>query len=79
MRKEVTPRAMLLDKRVVERNIKKGLITREEYEKSLAELPDVADQAEEIRARLGEEGPSEAKPSEAAKGEGEEETSSSTG
>lgn len=46
---------LLFDKRVVERNIKKGLITREEYEKYLSALPDVSDQAEVIQARLGSE------------------------
>jgi hypothetical protein len=55
MRKDTTPRDMLLDRRVVDRNIKKGLVTREEYDKSLAALPDVADQAEEVRVRLGAE------------------------
>jgi hypothetical protein len=53
MRKDTTPRDMLLDRRVIERNIRKGLVNREEYEKSLAALPDVSEQAEEIRARLG--------------------------
>jgi hypothetical protein len=36
-----TPR--LLDKRTVERNIKKGLLTRKDYEKHLKSLDDVAD------------------------------------
>jgi hypothetical protein len=31
----------LFDRRVVERNIKKGLITRKDYEKHLKSLPDV--------------------------------------
>lgn len=55
MRKDTTPRDMLLDKRVIERNIKKGLVTREEFSKALTSLPDVADHAEEIQARLGAE------------------------
>ncbi len=54
MRKDPGNRAMLLDKRVVERNIKKGLVTREEYDKSVSSLPDVADGAELIKARLGD-------------------------
>jgi hypothetical protein len=33
----------LLDKRTVERNIKKGLLTRKDYEKHLKTLDDVAD------------------------------------
>ena len=30
----------LLDKRIVERNIAKGLVSKQEYEKSLADLAD---------------------------------------
>lgn len=30
----------VLDKRIVERNITKGLISKEQYEKHLTELPD---------------------------------------
>lgn len=43
---EITLRRMaslgdkVLDKRIVERNIAKGLVTREEFERHLAELPD---------------------------------------
>jgi hypothetical protein len=33
----------LLDKRTVERNIKKGLLSRKDYEKHLKALDDVAD------------------------------------
>lgn len=35
--------ARLYDKRTVERNIKKGLITRKDYEKHMKSLEDVAD------------------------------------
>jgi hypothetical protein len=35
--------ARLYDRRTVERNIKKGLITRKDYEKHLKTLDDVAD------------------------------------
>lgn len=45
---------MLLDRRVVERNIRKGIVTRDEYEASLKALVDVSDNAEAIHARLGE-------------------------
>lgn len=55
MRKDVTPLHTLLDRRVVERNIRKGIVTREEYQKFLDGLGDVAVNAELIRARLGEE------------------------
>ncbi len=54
MRKDVTPRDMLLDRRVVERNIRKGIVTRDEYESFLKALPDAADNSEAIRAKLGE-------------------------
>ena len=30
----------VVDKRIVERNITKGLVTKQEYEKHLADLPD---------------------------------------
>jgi len=55
MRKDSTPRDMLLDRRVVERNIRKGIVTREEYDTFLRELGDTADNAESITARLGED------------------------
>ena len=35
--------ARLFDRRTVERNIKKGLVTRKDYEKHLKSLEDVAD------------------------------------
>ena len=38
--------AMLLDKRIVERNIKKGLISKDQYDAVLASLPDRADAVE---------------------------------
>lgn len=55
MRKDSTPRDMLLDRRVVERNIRKGIVTREEYEAFLKALPDSTDNSELIAARLGED------------------------
>lgn len=55
MRKDSTPRDMLLDRRVVERNIRKGIVTREEYEAFLKALPDATDNSELIAAKLGEE------------------------
>jgi hypothetical protein len=39
---EVVKNPRLFDRRVVERNIKKGLITRKDYEKHLKALADVA-------------------------------------
>jgi hypothetical protein len=35
--------ARILDRRTVDRNIKKGLLTRKDYEKHLKSLEDVAD------------------------------------
>jgi len=48
---------ILIDKRVVERNIKKGLLSREDFDKALGALPDVAEQSEKMQTRLGEETP----------------------
>lgn len=31
----------ILDKRIIERNIEKGLVTKEEYERELGALPDL--------------------------------------
>jgi hypothetical protein len=36
----------LLDKRVLQRNLKKGLVDAKEYEKLVARLPDVANNAD---------------------------------
>ena len=36
----------LIDKRVIDRNIVKGLVDQKEHAKLLAQLPDVADNAE---------------------------------
>ena len=44
MARDQDPRnARLYDRRTVERNIKKGLLTRKDYEKHLKSLDDVAD------------------------------------
>jgi hypothetical protein len=44
MARDVDPKtARLFDRRTLERNIKKGLITRKDYEKHLKTLEDVAD------------------------------------
>jgi hypothetical protein len=53
MRKDVTPLHSLVDRRVVERNIRKGILSREEYQTFLDGLKDVANNAETVRARLG--------------------------
>lgn len=38
----------LVDKRVHERNIRRGAIDRKDYEKYLKDLPDVADKGEHV-------------------------------
>jgi len=38
----------LLDNRIAERNIRKGLLTQKEFDKHIKGLPDVADKAELI-------------------------------
>jgi hypothetical protein len=44
MARDQDPRsARLFDRRTVERNIKKGILTRKDYEKHLKSLDDVAD------------------------------------
>jgi len=40
---------LFLDKRIVERNIRKGVIGRKDYEKYLKDLPDVEDRGEAVR------------------------------
>lgn len=42
----------LLDRRTVERYIKRGLVDRKEYEKYLKALPDLADKAETVTVEL---------------------------
>lgn len=37
---------MLVDKRIIERNIQKGMLSQGEYTKYLEKLPDAADNAE---------------------------------
>ena len=55
MRKDTTPPNMLFDRRVVERNIRKGVVSRDDYNKWLTALADVSEKAETIRATLGED------------------------
>lgn len=56
MRKDTTPANMLFDRRVVERNLRKGVVTREEYDQWLANLGDSTPNSEVIRATLGDDG-----------------------
>ena len=42
-REEAAPDPVLFDRRIVERNIKRGLVTRKDYEKFLKSLPDASD------------------------------------
>ena len=41
---------LLLDKRLVERQIAKGSLSRTEFEKQIKDLPDLADRADNISA-----------------------------
>lgn len=62
MRTDTTPQNVLFDRRIVERNLRKGLVTREAYEQYLQTLPDVSANAEVISARLGEDDATESSP-----------------
>jgi hypothetical protein len=42
----------LFDKRVVDRNIKAGVVTREEHQKHLKSLKDLAEQATKLESEL---------------------------
>lgn len=42
----------LIDKRIVARHIKKGLLSEKDYEKHLKSLPDLADNAVPFESRL---------------------------
>jgi hypothetical protein len=55
-RDEEAKNLRLYDKRIVERNIKKGLITRKDQEKFLKALPDAADKVIPPEERI-DEGP----------------------
>ncbi len=50
-REEEVKDARLFDVRIVERNIKRGIISRKEYERFLKALPDVTDK---VSAAAGE-------------------------
>jgi nitrogen regulatory protein PII-like uncharacterized protein len=54
--------ARLLDRRTVDRNIKKGLLTRKDYEKHLKALEDVAEKG--VYGGTETEEPSEPEPAE---------------
>lgn len=41
-----------LDRRVAERLIKRGVLTREQWDQHLAELPDLLEQAEPVATRF---------------------------
>ena len=47
---------MHMDTRLVDRNIRTGVITAEAYEKHLADLPDSAEQAEVLEIELADVG-----------------------
>jgi hypothetical protein len=45
----------LIDKRTLERNLRKGLIDEKVYEKHIKTLPDLADRAAVVEATMGDE------------------------
>ena len=45
----------VIDKRIVERNIEKGLLTEEEHQSHLIGLPDLKDNAEKVKLFTDEE------------------------
>ena len=47
---------LLMDTRLVDRNIKKGLVERDAYEKHLADLPDRADIAAVLEIEMSDVG-----------------------
>lgn len=49
----------LVDKRIVERNIERGVFSKADFESYLNDLPDIHENAEVIRLRDGGEGESE--------------------
>ena len=44
----------IVDKRIVERNITKGLVTKEQYDKHLTELPDREGSYDRVEVEPGE-------------------------
>jgi hypothetical protein len=44
----------LFDKRIIERNIAKGLVSKEQHEQQLAELPDKEGECERVEIDTGE-------------------------
>lgn len=48
------PSNQLFDVRILDRNLQKGLITREQYDKHLAELADIEGEAVDVEARFVE-------------------------
>ena len=58
----------LVDKRVAMRNLNKGLISKEDYDKHIASLPDLADACEDVSEKLF--GETEAEETESMEAEG---------
>lgn len=61
-RDEEVKDARLFDTRTVERNIKRGLITRKEYERFLKSLPDAAGNVAPAESEAAAPEPSEPQP-----------------
>lgn len=49
----------LFDKRLVSRSVKRGEITRQDYERHLASLPDAQDKSEPLSVADGRDDPAE--------------------
>jgi len=45
---------LILDKRIIQRNIDRGRLTEQEYQEALGNLPDLEDGAEEITVEVTE-------------------------
>ena len=71
-RDEEAPSPALFDRRIVERNIKRGLTTRKDYEKFLKSLPDAAEKVKSPDEEQSPEGAS-------AEGAGQPEPTPSAG
>lgn len=50
------PKEMAFDVRIIERNLRKGIITKKDLEKHLKELPDRAEAVAVVEAKLEQRG-----------------------
>lgn len=52
MSNQTTPAALLFDRRLLDRNLRKGYLTQAQFDAQLATLPDCADNAARVAASL---------------------------